>query len=84
MLNPSKFRDLVSGRRRGPLAAATRFALGLAEAPYTWAVRWRNHRYDSGAAAIHSTIGVFPVPPTVRFPTLMTGASMLNDRACSV
>ena len=53
MLSPSRFRDLVSGRRRGVTAAVLRLVLRLAEAPYTWAVRWRNWRYDSGAAAVH-------------------------------
>jgi len=52
LLNPSTFRDLVSGRRRGPVAAVLRCALRMAEVPYTWAVAWRNRRYDSGAAAV--------------------------------
>ena len=30
-----------------------RCGLRLAEVPYTWAVRWRNRRYDTGAAEIH-------------------------------
>jgi tetraacyldisaccharide 4'-kinase len=53
LFTPSAFHDLVSGRRRGPAAAALRAALRLAEWPYTWAVNWRNRRYDSGASAIH-------------------------------
>lgn len=60
MFHPSRFRDLVSGRRRGPVAATLRFALRLAEVPYTLAVRWRNHRYDTGAADTHR----LPVPVT--------------------
>ena len=51
MFRPSEFRELVSGRRRGLRAALWRFGMRLAEAPYTAAVRWRNRRYDSGAAA---------------------------------
>ena len=53
LLNPSEFRDLVSGRRRGMRAGLLRLGLRLAEVPYTWAVRWRNRRYDTGAAEIH-------------------------------
>jgi tetraacyldisaccharide 4'-kinase len=53
LLNPSQFRDLVSGRRRGAWPAVLRGGLRLAEVPYTWAVRWRNRRYQTGAARIH-------------------------------
>jgi tetraacyldisaccharide 4'-kinase len=52
LLNPSQFRDLVSGRRRGVAAAIERCGLRLAEVPYTWVVRWRNRRYDTGRAEI--------------------------------
>ncbi len=53
MLNSSEFRDLVSGRRRGPLAGTLRFALRLAEVPYSLAIRGRNWCYDSGMAATY-------------------------------
>lgn len=52
MLRPSEFRDLVSGRRKGPAAAALRAGLRLLETPYAAAVAWRNRRYDSGRRAI--------------------------------
>src|SRR5208337_5214216 len=51
--SPTAFRDLVSGRRRGAVAAALRGILAAAEVPYAWAVRWRNRRYDRGAMAVH-------------------------------
>ena len=57
-MDPSGFRELVSGRRRGPAAALARFALGLFETPYTLAVEWRNHRYDQGRATKYR----MPVP----------------------
>src|SRR3977135_2038396 len=57
MLRPSEFRDLVSGRQKGLLAALTRGALRVAEVPYTIAVTIRNRRYDRGAADVHS-VGV--------------------------
>ena len=47
MLNPATFRSLVSGQRRGPLATLARCGLGIAEVPYTCAVRIRNRRYDT-------------------------------------
>lgn len=57
VFRPSEFRDLVSGRRRGVAATALRGLLSAAEVPYTLAVRWRNRRYDRGAAGVHR-IGV--------------------------
>jgi tetraacyldisaccharide 4'-kinase len=53
LLLPSEFRELVSGRRRGVKAALVRTGLRLAEIPYSLAVRWRNHRFDSGGYEIH-------------------------------
>jgi tetraacyldisaccharide 4'-kinase len=52
LLNAAQFRELVSGRRRGARAAVLRLGLRVAELPYTWVVRWRNHRYDRGAAEV--------------------------------
>jgi len=53
MVNPSTFRDLVSGRKRGPGATLLRGLLRLVETPYSWAMRIRNHRYDRGHAKCH-------------------------------
>ncbi|MGA2798702.1 MAG: tetraacyldisaccharide 4'-kinase, partial [Thermoguttaceae bacterium] len=47
------FRDIVSGRRRGPGAAILRGGLRLAEVPYALAMTWRNRRYDQGKVKIH-------------------------------
>ena len=46
MLNPSDFRDLVSGRRKGAGATCLRLILAGAELPYYLATRWRNRRFD--------------------------------------
>jgi tetraacyldisaccharide 4'-kinase len=70
VFSPSEFRDLVSGRRRGVAAAATRLGLRLAEVPYTLAVAWRNRRYDSQAAASHE-VGV----PVVSVGNLTLGGT---------
>jgi tetraacyldisaccharide 4'-kinase len=48
-----QFRELVSGRWRGPLAAGLRGALALVEGPYGWIVRRRNERFDRGAANVN-------------------------------
>ena len=53
MLNPSEFRDLVSGRQRGLRAACLRAVLAGAELPYSLAVRWRNWCYDRGVKEVH-------------------------------
>jgi tetraacyldisaccharide 4'-kinase len=53
LLSPSEFRDLVSGRQRGPRATLLRGLLRVAETPYSLAMRLRNWRYDSGRAAVH-------------------------------
>ena len=50
IFTPSGFRDLVSGRRRGAVAAVLRGMLATAEVPHAWAVRRRNRRYDRGAS----------------------------------
>jgi tetraacyldisaccharide 4'-kinase len=48
MLSESQFRELVSGRWRGPVAAGLRGVLAAAEVGYAWEVRRRNRRFDSG------------------------------------
>ena len=48
MLSESQFRNLVSGRWRGPVAAGLRGVLAAAEVAYAWEVRRRNRRFDSG------------------------------------
>jgi tetraacyldisaccharide 4'-kinase len=50
VFNPSEFRDLVSGRRRGVAAVVLRGFLRFVEFFYTAVVRWRNWRYDRRAA----------------------------------
>ena len=46
--SPTAFEDVISGRRGGWSAALVRGCLRLAEVPYTWAVEYRNRRYDRG------------------------------------
>jgi len=52
MLNPTTFRELVSGRRQGALATFLRAGLRLAEFPYRWVMARRNRRYERGHSEI--------------------------------
>lgn len=70
MLKASEFYDLVSGRRRGVGPGLSRLGLRVAEIPYTWAVRWRNRRYDRGTAEVHR-VGV----PVVSVGNLTLGGT---------
>jgi tetraacyldisaccharide 4'-kinase len=49
---------LVSGQRRGLVAALVRLGLRIVEVPYTLAVNWRNYGYDHG----HLTVSPAEVP----------------------
>ncbi len=51
-MDPSDFRDLVSGRRRGVRAWLARLGLRALEIPYALAMRVRNWRYDTGRSEI--------------------------------
>ncbi len=70
MLNPSTFRDLVSGRRRGPGAALLRAGLRVAEVPYSTAMRVRNWRFDQGYSSVHQ-VGV----PVISIGNLTLGGT---------
>ena len=52
------FQDLISGRCERWSAAWLRGGLRLAEVPYTWAVEYRNGRFDRGKTPIYRV----PVP----------------------
>jgi tetraacyldisaccharide 4'-kinase len=85
-----EFRDLVSGRRRGVWAAVLRGALRVAEVPYTWAVRRRNRRYQSGAAAVYRvavpviSVGNLTLGGTGKTPMVQWLARWLAGRQISV
>jgi tetraacyldisaccharide 4'-kinase len=64
------FRDLVSGRRRGAQAALARMALRMAEFPYTWAVNWRNRRFDRQAQLAYRA-----AVPVISVGNLTTGGT---------
>jgi len=70
LFGASEFRELVSGRRHGAGATALRGVLRVAECFYAAAVRWRNRRYDRGAAVAHR-VGV----PVVSVGNLTLGGT---------
>lgn len=58
MFNTADFRDVVSGRRRGPAAGLLRGVLRVAELPYSWVVNRRNRDFESGRRPRHDV----PIP----------------------
>lgn len=54
----ARFKRLVDGSARGPLAAAARLGLATAAVPYGWAVAARTAAYDRGLFPVHAA----PVP----------------------
>ena len=86
----SRFRELVSGRRKGLGPSLLRAGLGLAEVPYSWAVRRRNLRYDRGQAAIHRvpvpviSVGNLTLGGTGKTPLVRWITQWLLDRGLSV
>ncbi|MEQ8850041.1 tetraacyldisaccharide 4'-kinase [Botrimarina sp.] len=69
-MRSSDFHDLVSGRRRGPAAAALRAGLAAAEGPYRLGVWWRNRRYDTRPELTHRVAA-----PVVSVGNLTLGGS---------
>jgi tetraacyldisaccharide 4'-kinase len=90
MVNPTRFRDLVSGRRRGVGASVLRGLLRLAETPYAAAARWRNVRYDTGRAEVLRvrvpvvSVGNLTVGGTGKTPLVRWIAEWLVDRGVRV
>src|SRR5437868_3130782 len=62
-------RQIITGQRRGPLAAAVRASLSLVEPFYAAAMIVRNRKYDAG-------IGVKRLPrPTISVGNITTGGT---------
>ncbi len=90
MLSPADFREIVSGRRRGPVAALARLGLAAIEVPYTWAVRWRNYGYDRGHSPAERvsvpvvSVGNLTLGGTGKTPLVAWIARHLLDRGLRV
>lgn len=90
MIGPTEFRDLVSGRRRGAAATALRGLLRIAEAPYTLAVRFRNHRYNWRRTAVHHvnvpviSVGNLTLGGTGKTPLVKWLAARLEEHGVRV
>ncbi len=90
MLRPSEFRDLVSGRRQGFSASMMRCVLGAAEIPYTFAVVFRNLRYDRGAKDVFNvgvpviTVGNLTLGGTGKTPMVKWLAERFQDAGLRV
>ncbi|TWT33606.1 Tetraacyldisaccharide 4'-kinase [Posidoniimonas corsicana] len=85
-LNEQFFHDLVSGRRRGPVAAALRAGLWGAQWPYRAVVAARNRRYDHSSDAVTRasvpviSIGNLTVGGTGKTPMVKWVARRLREQ----
>lgn len=86
MLSESQFRELISGRWRGPVAGALRGVLATAEMAYAWEVRRRNARFDSGrtqqtrVAAPVISVGNLTVGGTGKTPLVLWLGRWFRER----
>ena len=85
-MTPSEFRDIISGRRKGLQAVAWRALFRIIETPYTWVVKHRNRRYDTGKTPSHQvevpviSIGNLSVGGTGKTPMVHWIAKQLRQR----
>jgi tetraacyldisaccharide 4'-kinase len=69
-LSVATFLEIISGRRRGPLASLLRWMLWLLQAPYALAVSHRTRQFDSGKRKIHKV-----QVPVISVGNLTTGGT---------
>jgi tetraacyldisaccharide 4'-kinase len=90
MLSESQFREIVSGRKRGAIAAGMRAVLAAAEAPYVFFVRRRNAGFDSGRVKPVMvempviSVGNLTVGGTGKTPLVLWIGRWLKNRGCEV
>ena len=53
MVDRDAFLSIISGERRGPVAALARAGLGVASLGFRAGVAFRNSAYSAGLAAVH-------------------------------
>lgn len=87
---PARYREIVSGSRRGLLAPCTRGLLAAVEPVYGWFVRRKNLRFDRGhEAAVRVpapviSVGNLTVGGTGKTPLVCWLAEWLTERGRSV
>ncbi|HEX5103355.1 MAG TPA: tetraacyldisaccharide 4'-kinase [Pirellulaceae bacterium] len=90
MVAQSWVREILSGHRRGPLAAGLRGVLSVAESVYAWEVRRRNRWFDAGrmkSAEFEApiiSVGNLTVGGTGKTPLVLWLARWLNERGHQV
>jgi tetraacyldisaccharide 4'-kinase len=90
MLSGVHFRQIVSGERKGVLAALARGVLGVLERPYRWAMKRRNARFDDGRAeavrvgAPVISVGNLTVGGTGKTPFVAWLATWFRERGVKV
>ena len=90
MLSESQFREIVSSRQRGVIAAGLRAVLAAAETPYAWVVQRKNAGFDSGNAkpavvdAPVISVGNLTVGGTGKTPLVLWIARWLTEHGYEV
>jgi len=90
MVDPLRFRELVSGRRRGVGATLARGMLRVAEVPYSLAMAGRNRAYDRGwfqsyqAGVPVISVGNLTLGGTGKTPLVKWIARRLRERGVRV
>lgn len=89
-MNEKTFHEIVSGRRRGPLASIARGLLWLAQGPYAVAVATRNRRFDRKRDAVTRvevpviSVGNLTVGGTGKTPMVKWIATQLREHGVRV
>ena len=90
MINPTEFREVVSGRQQGLRASLLRILLQCLEAPYAFLIALRNMSYDHGLCKIETvdtpviSVGNLTLGGTGKTPLVQWLAQWFQDRSSRV
>lgn len=76
MSREKTFREIVSGKRRGLVAALIRSFLTALSIPYGWVVQWRNRKFDRGINIVRAAV------PVISIGNLTTGGTGKTPLVC--